>query len=313
MNIVVTGATGTVGSHVVHELKQRGAAVRAFVRDRDKAMRMFESAPVVVVGDFSDSPAYIESALRGADALFLACGNVPEQIAYERAVIDAARAVCVPRIVKLSGPRAQTDSPLVFERWHGEIERHLIDSGVPWVMLRPSAYMTNLFAFADAIKHTDKLFAPAGNAQVAYIDPSDVAAVAAAVLTTGGHEGNVYELTGPAAITYQHIARELSAATGRTIDYIDVPDEVAEDAMRQAGLPPMFAEAIVAVFASYRAGSQERVTNTVQRLTGRAPRSFAEFARDYAAVFGSLPGVIEYEKVGVDAGTSAHDMDRARA
>src|SRR6185436_21139331 len=105
----------------------------------------------LAMGDFGD-PASIERALSGADALFLACGNVPDQIAYECAAVDAARAVGIGRVVKLSGPRAQVDSPLVFERWHGEIERHLMDSGVPWVMLRPSAYMTNVLAFADGIK-----------------------------------------------------------------------------------------------------------------------------------------------------------------
>jgi uncharacterized protein YbjT (DUF2867 family) len=289
MNVLITGATGAVGSRVVYELQRRGVAVRAFVRDRDKAMRMLGEATALVAGDFSDRSS-VEGALRGADAVFLACGNVPDQVAYERSAIDAARAVGVSRIIKLSGPRADVNSPLVFERWHGEIEHHLMASGVPWTMLRPSAYMTNVIGFADAIKHTGKLLAPAGAARIAYVDPRDVAAAAASVLATQGHDGNVYELTGPAAITYQHIAQELSAAIGQAIQYVDVPDEVAEHGMLQAGLPPMLADAIVAVFASYRRGDQEGVTDTVERLTGRPPRHFAEFAHDYAAVFAPSNG-----------------------
>ena len=217
--------------------------------------------------------------------MFLACGNHPAQVEHECVAIDAARAAGVRRVVKLSGPSADVDSSLLFERWHAEIERHLVGSGVPYVMLRPSAYMTNLLGNAEAIKHTGKLFAPAGSARIAYIDPVDVAEVAAATLATHGHAGMTYTLTGPRAITYWQIAQDLSAAVGREIQYVDVPDEAARQNMVESGLPPMVADTIVEVFASYRAGAQARTTDTVLALTGHAPRSFAQFAREHAAAF----------------------------
>ncbi|MBU2670761.1 NmrA family NAD(P)-binding protein [Actinoplanes bogorensis] len=249
MTVLVTGATGNVGAHLVRSLSQRGAKLRAVGRDLD---------------------------LSGGDRLFLACGNVPEQVAFECAAIDAAVAAGVKLIVKLSGPDASVHSPRIFERWHGEIEQHLARSGIPHVLLRPRAFMTNLFAYAPA----GTLFAPAGNAQISFIDPRDVADVASVALTGDGHDGNVYTLTGPAAITFEQVAAELSTVCGRPVTYVHVTDDQARE-----GLPPFVADAIVGIFRSQRAGSMSDTTDTVLRLTGHEPRSFATFARDHAAVF----------------------------
>jgi uncharacterized protein YbjT (DUF2867 family) len=281
MNILVTGATGTVGSHVVHALDGRGVAVRAFVRDPAAA---FGPDVETAVGDFADR-ASLERALDGIDRLFLACSNTPGQVDAECAAIDAAREAGVGLVVKLSGPGAAVDSPLIIGRWHGEIERHLLASGVPSVLLRPNAFMTNVLAFADTIANTGMLFAPVGSARVAFIDPRDVAAAAVAALVEDGHGDRAFRLTGPAAITYDQIAATLSAATGRAIRYVDVPDDAARQAMVEAGLPSIVADAIVEMFGLQRAGSLEQVTTGVRTLTGCEPRTFAQFARDYAVAF----------------------------
>jgi uncharacterized protein YbjT (DUF2867 family) len=286
MRALVTGATGTVGAHVVHELRERGVEPRAFVRERGKAERMLGEDVELAIGSFADAGS-MASALDGVDALFLACANVREQVEYECAAIDAAKAAGVRRVVKLSGPRAAVDSSLLFERWHGAIERHLLGSGLPCVMLHPSAYMTNLLGSAETVQHTGRLFAPAGAARITYVDPRDVAAAAAAALAVEGHEGEGYSLTGPEAITYHQIAEALSAATGLTIEYVDIPYDAAREAMLQAGLPALMADSIVDVFVTQQAGSMTRTTDAVRALTGRAPRTFAQFAREHAAVFGA--------------------------
>jgi uncharacterized protein YbjT (DUF2867 family) len=282
MTILVTGATGNVGGHVVRALAGRGVPVRAFVRDSGKAARMLGPGVELAVGDFADRRS-LDRALHRVDRMFLACGNVPGQIDFECGAIDAAADAGITRVVKLSGPDAAVDSPLIFERWHGAIEAHLAESGLPRVLLRPRTYLTNLMAYAGSVAQTGMLFAPAGAARISFVDPRDVAGVAAETLTGAGHEGRVYTLTGPEAITFERIAAELGRALGRPIPYVNVGDDDARQAMVSGGLPPMVADAIVAIFASQRAGSMADTTDTVRALTGHEPRGIAAFAREVIA------------------------------
>jgi uncharacterized protein YbjT (DUF2867 family) len=284
MTVLVTGATGNVGSQVVRELRERGVPVRAFVRDRDRATAALGADVELAVGDFSASDS-IRHALAGVDRVFLACGNVPGQVGYERNAIEVAKAAGVTRIVKLSAAGAAVDSPLLFPRWQGEIERHLAESGLPAVLLHPRVLMTNLLAAAEPVRRTGKLFAPAGAATIPFIDPRDVAATAAVTLTEDGHEGQTYVLTGPDAITYQRIAEHLSEATGCTIDYVDIPGEAARQSMLDSGIPSEVAEFFVLTFAALRNGMHAETTDVVRTLTGSIPRDFGAFARDHAARF----------------------------
>jgi uncharacterized protein YbjT (DUF2867 family) len=285
MTILVTGATGTVGRHVVRGLAERGEPVRAFVRDAAApAARGLGPGVRLAEGDFADRGT-VERALAGVDRLFLACGNVPGQVGYEQAMIDAAAAAGVGRVVKLSGPDPYPESPLVFDSWHGVIERHLARSGLPAVLLRPRTYLTNLLANARAVAATGMLFAPASTAEISFVDPRDVADVAVECLLGAGHVGRAYTLTGPEAITFERVAAELSAATGRPVRYVHVSDDDARHAMIGDGLPPMVAEAIVAIFATQRTGWMATTTTDVRDVTGRQPRSITGFAREHASLF----------------------------
>ncbi len=217
----------------------------------------------------------------GDRLLSLAAGTVLD--VDPATAVDVAAAAGVSRVVKLSGPDASVDSPLIFERWHGEIERHLAASGVPRVLLRPRTYMTNLLAYARSVAQAGMLFAPAGTAHISFVDTRDVADVAAETLTGTGHEGRTYTLTGPEAITFDRVASEMSAALGRPVRYVNVGDDDARQAMVSDGLPPMVADAIVAIFAAQRAGSMADTTDTVRALTGHEPRGIAAFAREVFA------------------------------
>jgi len=291
MKVLVTGATGNVGRQVVRALGERGIATRAFVRDPGKATSMFGGAVELAVGDLADRDS-LDRAMHGVDRLLLACGNVPGQVDYECAAIDAAKTAGLSRVVKLSSPDPSVDSPLIFDRWHGEIERHLTSSGLPWVLLRPRTYMTNLLAYAETIRQTGKLFAPAGAARVTFVDPVDVGAAAAAALVDDGHEGWSYTLTGPEAIGFEQIARELSelAPADRPIEYVDIPDNAARAALLDAGLPGFVADFVVGVFQSQRTGSMSDTTDAVRTLTGREQRTIGQFLRVHAAAFGVATG-----------------------
>jgi uncharacterized protein YbjT (DUF2867 family) len=208
--ILVTGTTGNVGSALVDLLQARDVHIRSLPREPRPADR-----------------ATLATATDGVDAVFLACGNVPEQVDFECAVIDQAAEAGVRRIVKLSARGADPDAAVAYWRWHAQIEQHLRASGVPSVMLQPSFYMTNLLAAAEHVRHQGMLFAPAGNAGITMVHPADVAAVAAVTLTTDGHDGATYVLTGPEAVTYDQVAADLSAAIGRPVGYADIPPAAA--------------------------------------------------------------------------------------
>jgi uncharacterized protein YbjT (DUF2867 family) len=284
MTALVTGATGNVGGHVVDELLARGAAVRAFVRDPARAAERFGADVEVAVGDFAD-PAAIRAAVKGIDRVFLASADGPSKVEHEVAVIDAAAAAGVRLIVKASTAFAQAGSRLAPFDWNGRSEDHLRRSGVPATVLRSHFYMTNLLAAAEQVRAGGPLVAPAGEGRVAMIDPRDVAAVAAAVLAGDGHEGRTYELTGPEAVSYADAARELSHATGASIEYVDAPADAARQGLEASGMPGWLVDHLVGVFSLIRSGAFERTTETVRELTGREPRSLAQFAHDHASLY----------------------------
>ena len=282
--ILVTGATGNVGSAVVRELGDRGLPVRAFVRDPDRAAAVLGPDVELAVGDFAE-PASVRAALEGIEVVFLACGNVPPQVEYETGLIDAAAQAGVRRLVKLSALGAEPGSPVAFWDWHARIERHLEASGVPWVNLRPRYFMTNLLGFAVTIRSAGAVFAPAEGVKIPMIDPRDVAATAAALLAGDGHEGRTYELTGPEPITFSDVAAHLSEVTGRPVRFVPVPDAAALEGLGQAGLPDWLAENIVAVFGMLRDDPSAQVTDAVAAISDRQPRHLAEFLADHAALF----------------------------
>jgi uncharacterized protein YbjT (DUF2867 family) len=282
--VLVTGATGNVGTHVVGELRARGAHVRALVRDPQRAAVRLGGGVELAVGDFAD-PVSLRRALHGVDRVFLACANGPRQVAYENAVVDAAAGAWVQRIVKLSAVVADAGSPVMFSAAHARIEQHVRECPVPSVVLNSAFFMSNLFTSADTVRLAGQIFAPAGDAKIAMIDPRDVAAAAAVTLLDDGHDGRAYVLTGPAAITYADVAAHLSEATGRRVGFVDVPDEAARAAMREAGAPDWLADTLPVLFGELRRGLAAAPTADVYLLTGREPRGFAEFARDHRATF----------------------------
>jgi uncharacterized protein YbjT (DUF2867 family) len=282
--ILVTGATGNTGSQVVRELKERGRHVRAFVRHREQAREKLGEGVELAIGDFADSQS-VWAALDGVEKVLLSCADDPRRVEWETSAIDAAAAAGVRRIVKLSTVGAEPGAPVAFWDWHGQVEQHLLASRVGAVVLRSSFYMSNLLSAAEEIASEDRLSAPAGEARIAMIDPRDVGATAATTLTGGGEDGQTYVLTGPEAIAYDQVAAELSAATGRQVEFVDVPEEGAWQALVGAGLPHFVAEQLVNMFRMLREGAADQVTDTVETLTGNAPRNFAAFIRDHARLF----------------------------
>lgn len=282
--ILVTGATGTVGSRVVKQLTDQRVPVRAFVRNEEKARALLGESVELAQGNFSDADS-LRRALDAVDAVFLACTSEPRQAELEQNVIDAVAATEGAQVVYLSARPAEVGSSCAFWDSNGKGERSLRESGLPATVLRSTWYMSQVLALADQVRSMGKIFVPAEGARIAMIDPGDVASVAIVALTRDGHEGETYELSGPEAITYGDVATELSEVTGRTVEFVPVSDDAAREGLVSAGLSQWFADNVVRAFGRLRQGVAEATTDTVRTLTGRDPRTLGEFVRDHVDVF----------------------------
>ncbi|MFF0525114.1 NAD(P)H-binding protein [Actinomadura nitritigenes] len=285
--LLVTGATGNIGRDLVRELDAKGADVRILVRDPARAADLPARAERAV-GDLDD-PATLPAAFRGAERLFLLTPGIGTAQAAHAAA--AARDAGVRHIVLLSSTNVLGDPMPAMGRWHHEREEAVRASGVPATILRPGGFMLNALEWLPTIREGGYVLDPVGPGRFAPIDTADIAAVAAAVLTGDGHEGEAYALTGDELLTVAEQVAILSRAIGRDLRIREV--RTPEEAVRArfpAGAPPALAEALVEGFALMRADTTGFRTDTVERLTGRAPRTFADWCARNAAAFREDPG-----------------------
>jgi uncharacterized protein YbjT (DUF2867 family) len=282
--ILITGATGTVGSEVVKRLSGHGIPVRAVTRDPRKADAYRLPHVHVVQGDFEDVDA-MRRACADVDRAFLVTNSTArtehQQIAFTR----VARQSGVRHIVKLSQLHADPSSPGRFLRYHAAVEAAVQASGLTFTFLRPNLYMQGLLNFRQSIQEQSAFFAAAGEARISAVDVRDLADVAVAALTTAQHDNKSYALTGLDALTFAEMAHQLSRAVGRTITCVDVPPESMRAALADVGFSAWQADGLLEEFAMYRRGEATGVEPGVREALGRPPRSFDEFARDYAPLF----------------------------
>jgi uncharacterized protein YbjT (DUF2867 family) len=275
--IVVTGATGTVGSRVVEQLAAAGATVRAAMRDPGKIAP--REGVETVAFDLADSES-VAPAIQGVDHLFLLTAFVPDMVDMTKTVVVAAREAGVEHIVRLSVLGAGPEASITLARWHTEAEQYLEQSGVGFTHLRPNSFMQNYITFcAQTIKSQDTVFLPHGSGKMSVVDAEDVAAVAVKALLEPGHMGQSYDLTGPAALDNSEVAATLSEVLGRTIHYMDIPDMMVEVGLKSMGTPDVIIGALGELSATNRDSRLAGVHDDVGRLLGRPPRSFGEFAR----------------------------------
>lgn len=285
--ILVTGAGGNVGSALLDHLRANEVAARAGYRDPVKTAAAVDAGQPSVTLDLAD-PATLAPALDGVHAVFLLGAMSPAQTTHELNLVRAARAAGT-RVVKLSVWRAGEGlSPVA--RLHRPVERELCDSALPWTMmpwtiLRPNFYLQN-FLRQPSIRETSEFSFPFIAAPISFIDTDDIARVAAHVLTTAGHDGHCYDLTGPEALTYPQAADVFSAVLDRPVRYVRRSDDEARAAMLHRGMPEFYANALIDVARAYRYGGADTVTTTVADLTGRRAAGFADFVRRHRDVFG---------------------------
>jgi uncharacterized protein YbjT (DUF2867 family) len=272
---LVTGATGNVGSELVATLVQNGSEVRALVRRPGAALPAGAQA---VVGDL-DEPESLSEALAGVAALFLLPGyaDMPGLLARAR---DAG----VERVVLLSGgSAAHEDLANAVSRYMTLSERAVRDSGLPWTFLRPRAFMSNALRWLPQLQTGNTVQVQFPKVALACVDPADIGAVAARALA-GGHDGRIYDLTGPEALRPAEQVAVLARALGRDLACVELSDDETRTAMEGASIPPQYIEAF---FSFYVDGTLDETTvhQDVPEILGRPARTFEQWANAHVADF----------------------------
>src|SRR6267154_2971941 len=280
--VLVTGATGTIGRDVARQLSGKGVAARAGVRDQAKARKQFGADIALVPFDFENEKTFSE-ALEGVEKIFLLPPLLPNQLEVMNTFVDAAKRAGVGHIVKLSAIGIDDETEPTAIKWHGASERHIRESGVAFTFLRPNSFMQNFITYFPP--RNGAIYLPWGNGTASFVDARDIANVAAKALTSDGHGGRIYTLTGPATLGIAEVALILSEVSGREFKYVDVPEAAARDGMLQAGVPPWQVELVIELHAVNKQNRWSAVTSDIEKVTGTPPTDFAQFARDHADKF----------------------------
>lgn len=263
--ILVLGGTGKTGRRVASLLSGQGVPVRVGSRSGTPAF------------DWNHEAGW-EACLDGVRAVYityapdLAIPGATDSIA---ALVRKAVRMGIRRLVLLSG-RGEAEAQAC--------ERIVQDSGLEWTIVRASWFNQNFSegAFVDMV-HGGVITLPAGDTPEPFVDVDDIAEVAAAALTQPGHDGEIYEVTGPRLMTFANVADELSEATGRRIEYAEVPHDAFVAGVAESGAPQEVTWMLDYLFSTVLDGRNAHLTDGVQRAHGRAPRDFADYARDTAA------------------------------
>ncbi|GGN20362.1 uncharacterized protein YbjT (DUF2867 family) [Actinoplanes campanulatus] len=285
--ILVTGASGTIGRHVVQLLRQSGQPVRAMTRARPG--HAMPPGVDVVQADFED-PASLRRAVADVRAVFLLTAPATPTPDHDLALLTEARAARVGSVVKLSaiGTGERFGSATV-GAWHQTAEDAVRTSDLSWTVLRPSAFASNCLHWSGAIRAGQPVSNMTGDGAQGVIDPRDIAAVAVAALTDPAHAGKTYTLTGPELLSVPDQARQLAEVIGRPVVSVDVPSTSASQQLLSSGMPPAAVEATVIGTAWARAGHNRILTEDVATVLARPPATFRDWAQRHREAFIGTP------------------------
>jgi uncharacterized protein YbjT (DUF2867 family) len=283
--ILITGATGKVGGAALDNLGYADIELRVLVQDGSKAESLEGRGVEVALGDFLE-PETLGPALEGVGTVFLLTPIHPEQVPQATNVIEAAKeSGNDPRIVRVSVHQASHEAPTRISRQHAEIEDKLVSSGLPYTFLRPQSFMQNTLMAAPTVASQGRIFQPMKDGRLGMIDARDIGEVAAKILTEDGHEGKIYTLTGPAAISFYDVAEALSEVLDKEVGYVSIPPERAKEAMLSRGIPEWVADALNEYAKAHSEGYSDWTTDHFESLTGHPAASYEEFASDFKRVF----------------------------
>ena len=281
--ICVTGAGGTVSSELIKELESAKVPFRAAYFSKKKAEAARAKGIDAVIMDYNRLEM-LRAAFQGCDKLFLLGPNALNQTQLELNAVEAAKAVGVRHIVKQSVMGANEEA-FSLALVHRPVEKAIESSGMTWTFLRPNSFMQNVVTFmGETIKAEAAFYSSSGEAKISHVDVRDIAAVAVKALTEpNNHEGRIYTLSGPEALTYDELADELSKVLRRQISHVSLSPSDLKNGMLGDGMPEEIADRMLDLERYFREDRASFITNDIKQVTGRDPRRFAQYAQDCAS------------------------------
>jgi len=281
--ILITGASGTVGKAVLTEVARSGAKHRAMYRSPQEAGKA-PAGTETVIADFSDKSS-LSPVLRGVESVCLLCSPIPDLVQLEGNVIEACQAAGVRRIV-LNSALGAGDYGKSFPSWHRKVEDKLKATKMAWCILRPNSFMQNVLTYyAPSIRAQGAFYGAMGNARTSFLDVRDIAVVVAKALAGAAHDGKMYELNGPEALTYPELAQKISQHAGVPAQYVHIPVAAQRKAMLEQGMPEWQVTALLDLQEYYTNGQGGTVDGLLQELLGRPPITMDKFLAEFAAEF----------------------------
>jgi uncharacterized protein YbjT (DUF2867 family) len=288
-SILVTGASGNIGSEIVKQLLGVAPAfsIKAAVHSRQNVKNVKDGDRVKVIPiDYNESDT-LREALKDVDKLFLLTPDVPNAAYLASNAVTEAKKAGIRHIVKQSVMGANLEADVGTMRLHRQVEEIIEQSGIPFTFLRPNEFMQNFINFhSPSIKGTNAFYIPLEDAKVSLVDVRDIAAVAVkSLIDEDRHKNKIYLITGPEALSYHQVAEILSNTTERKIDYVNISDVEARAAMKEIGMSDWLINTVSELSDYFRKGKASEISSAVEEVTGNKPISFSQFANDYVDAF----------------------------
>jgi uncharacterized protein YbjT (DUF2867 family) len=280
--ILITGASGTIGSALVKQLQSTGADLEVMTSKPETKVHGLATRRASF-----DDVAQLTQAFKGIDTLFVLLPLVPNKVQLARNVAAAAQAAGVKHIVRSSGAGADVNATFSLPKLQGTIDQIMTDTGIPSTFLRNAGFMQNYVTFYQGLVKSGMVYAASADAAQSLVDVRDIAAVAALILRApAAHAGKAYTLTGGEALTDTQRAAILSLAVGHTVGFTAISVEQAAHTMKSDwGMPEVMVDWMSSYNQIVSAGDAAGISSDVQKLLGRAPIAFKQFAQDHAALW----------------------------
>ncbi|OLB85275.1 MAG: hypothetical protein AUG74_19460 [Bacteroidetes bacterium 13_1_20CM_4_60_6] len=281
--ILITGASGSVGKAVLLEAIRRESKVRAMYRSKEEAAKA-PSGCQAVLADYADKHS-LRKALDGVNFVYVVCSPIPQLVELESNMLVACKQAGVKHVV-LNSALGAGDYPKSFPSWHRQVEDKLKSSGMSCTILRPNGFLQNIVTYnAASIRTQGAFYAAMGDAKVSYLDVGDIAVVAVKALRGGPHSGKTYELNGPEAISNEELAKRISKISGRTVNYVDIPESAQREAMLGMGMPEWQVTALLELQQYYKQGGGAKTDGVLRSLIERAPVTLDQYLKANAKEF----------------------------